>query len=228
MIGRPLALVLFDCDGTLVDSGFAIQDCMEKAFEAFSYEPPSFEQTKSIIGLSLDTAIAHLLHRQIDDEVGQMVVAYKAAFSTLRQDIAFEEPLYDGIKKALAAFERQDDILLGMVTGKSRRGADLVCKTHGLDCFITTKTADDCPSKPDPTMVLSCCDETGVDATNTYVVGDSIYDMQMAKLAGATAIGVSWGYHTAQALQQAGADMIAKKPEDLPILIEAHIHARNS
>ena len=77
---------------------------------------------------------------------------------------------------------------------------------HGLlDCFQIVKTADDAPSKPDPTMVVDAMREAGVDAADTVVVGDTSYDMAMAAAAGAAGVGVTWGYHSREALRQAGA-----------------------
>lgn len=225
MTDTPLRLALFDCDGTLVDSAFAIQDAMIKVFQKFSYDEPSLDATKAVIGLSLDQAIAHLLKRPVDDEVLAMVTAYKQNFAEIRRDIWSSEPLFPGISDVLTELEKNDNILLGVVTGKTRLGIDRICEAYKLHCFLTIKTADDCPSKPNPAMVLESCRQTGVLPENTYVIGDSIYDMQMAKLAHANAIGVSWGYHTPEALREAGAGFIAREPEDLLKLLNADDHA---
>ena len=92
----------------------------------------------------------------------------------------------------------------------------MVFDTHDLrSYFHVSRTADDCPSKPHPAMVSECCDQMGISPRNTVVIGDAIYDMQMAKAAGATAIGVSWGYAPVDALMEAGADAIAHHPGDL-------------
>ena len=96
--------------------------------------------------------------------------------------------------------------MLGIATGKSQRGVRNVLARHGLlRHFITIKTADDAPSKPDPGMVLAAMQEAGVEARDTVVVGDTVYDIAMARAAGAAAIGVTWGYHPGAALGQAGA-----------------------
>lgn len=220
-----LRLVLFDCDGTLVDSALVIQRAMDDVFVEFSYKPPEFDDIRNIIGLSLDQAIAHLLQREVDDEIYAMVAAFKRHFSTKVHDILCDEPIFPGILDVLSVLENTDNILLGIATGKSRRGIDKICDAYKLNCFIAIKTADDCPSKPDPTMVLESCHETGVPVSQTYIVGDSIYDMQMGKLAGAIAVGVSWGYHTPEALKQAGADFIIDKPQDLLHLLEVEARA---
>ena len=112
-------------------------------------------------------------------------------------------------QSVLHRLEREERLILGAVTGKSRRGLDLIRGTHGFEkTFFVSRTADDCPSKPHPAMVTECCGDAGVDAARTVVIGDAIYDMQMAKAAGAQAIGVSWGYGEARALAAAGADAV--------------------
>lgn len=225
MSKTPLRLALFDCDGTLVDSAFAIQRAMIMVFQQFSYNEPSLDETKSVIGLSLDLAIAHLLKRPVDDEIWAMVAAYKENYRKIRSDVFSAEPLFPGVLDMLTTLEKDDTTLLGVVTGKSRMGIDRICEAYKLHCFITIKTADDCPSKPNPAMVIESCKQTGVFPESTYVIGDSIYDMQMAKLAKAKAVGVSWGYHMPDALRAAGADFIAREPKDLLSILKADDHA---
>ncbi|WP_295896466.1 HAD-IA family hydrolase [uncultured Bartonella sp.] len=225
MSKTPLRLALFDCDGTLVDSAFAIQRAMIMVFQQFSYSEPSLDETKSVIGLSLDLAIAHLLKRPVDDEILAMVAAYKENYRKIRSDVFSAEPLFPGVLDMLTTLEKDDTTLLGVVTGKSRMGIDRICEAYKLHCFITIKTADDCPSKPNPAMVIESCKQTGVFPESTYVIGDSIYDMQMAKLAKAKAVGVSWGYHMPDALRAAGADFIAREPKDLLSILKADDHA---
>ena len=106
--------------------------------------------------------------------------------------------------------------MLGIATGKSQRGVRLVLGHHGLlDHFITIKTADDAPSKPDPAMVVHAMREAGVEAADTVVVGDTVYDIAMARAAGAQAIGVAWGYHRAAALTESGAFAVIDDFADL-------------
>ena len=212
-----MKLVLFDCDGTLVDSARLIHEVMARTFVAFGHKRPDVTATKSIIGLSLDIAIARMLGKQhVDDEAVAMTAHYKSIYAEVRDEADMGTPLFAGIKPLIEDLAKRDGLLIGAVTGKSRRGLTQILEAHDFaPYFIVSRTADDCPSKPHPAMVTECCDETGVDARSTVVIGDAIYDMQMAKAAGATAIGVSWGYASVEDLLAAGADAIAHHPNDL-------------
>jgi phosphoglycolate phosphatase len=216
-----MKLVLFDCDGTLVDSAELIHETMLRTFRHFGKAEPTLAQTKSIIGLTLDIAIARIDGKpHADEEAVQMMAYYKSLFSVVRQDLDFREPLFEGIQDLIETIGPRDDLLIGAITGKSRRGLDMIMNTHGYaDHFVVSRTADDCPSKPHPAMVTECCDATGVSPEDTLVIGDAIYDMQMAKAAGATAIGVSWGYASVDELKKAGADHIVHHPSELLPLI---------
>lgn len=212
-----MKLVLFDCDGTLVDSVALIHETMRRTFLHFAKPEPKVEDTKAIIGLTLDIAIARMLGKaHAGDEEAAMMAYYKSLFSVVRQDLDFREPLFSGIRELIDTIGPRDDLVVGAVTGKSRRGLNMIMETHDFGkYFVVSRTADDCPSKPHPAMVTECCDETGLIPAVTLVIGDAIYDMQMAKAAGAKAIGVSWGYASVDDLWNAGADAIVDRPEEL-------------
>jgi phosphoglycolate phosphatase len=219
-----MKLALFDCDGTLVDSAGLIHEVMARTFEDFGLERISLDATKSIIGLTLDIAIARLMHQpHVDDRALAMTAHYKKLYGSVRTEMNFREPLFDGIAPLIATLMARDGLLLGAVTGKSRRGLNQICASHGYEkTFFVSRTADDCPSKPHPAMVTECCAEAGIDARDTVVIGDAIYDMQMAKSAGASAIGVAWGYASVPELIEAGADFIARTPHDILDWMETH------
>ncbi len=148
-----------------------------------------------------------------------MAEHYRDAFHAMRASGESMEPLYPGAAQAVTELASRNDVVLGIATGKSQRGVRMVLKHYGLlDHFITIKTADDAPSKPDPGMVLHAMREAGVDAANTVVVGDTEYDVRMARAAGASAVGVTWGYHRAERLSEAGAHAVI---EAFPALMPA-------
>ncbi|WP_420961724.1 HAD-IA family hydrolase [Brucella sp. IR073] len=216
-----MRLVLFDCDGTLVDSAGVIHRCMARTFAEAGLAALDEADTRSIIGLSLDNAIARLLNCEIDASVQALSARYKDHFIALRDEPEFAEPVFPGIPDLIARLAGRDDIVIGMVTGKSRRGVRRVLEAQGFaDHFLVVRTADDCPSKPHPAMVLEASSEAGFDPRDALVVGDAIYDMQMARAAGALAVGVSWGYHTPKALRESGADHVLAVPADLLALLE--------
>ncbi|MBC7283979.1 HAD-IA family hydrolase, partial [Hoeflea sp.] len=207
---------------TIVDSAAIVHACMERTFDDFGVPRPALDHTKSIIGLTLDIAIAQMLGRPLDREVTAMTARYKENFMLYRQAGGAHEPTYDGLMELIAGLAARDDVILGIVTGKSRRGLDAILTHHGLtSAFFTTRTADDCPSKPHPAMVLECCAEAGIDPAQTFVIGDAVYDMQMAVSAGACPIGVSWGYGPVDALKAAGAGHVVTEAHEIAALIAA-------
>jgi phosphoglycolate phosphatase len=210
-----IRLAIFDCDGTLVDSQSTICRAMEESFAAADLPPPSRERTRAIVGLSLVEAMQallpdahHALHRTLAQD-------YKAAFQHLRARGMVEEPLYDGVPELLDTLEKAG-WLLGVATGKSDRGLGLCLDCHGLSRrFVTLQTADRHPSKPHPSMIEAALADAGADATSAVMIGDTTYDMAMAKAAGVTAIGVAWGYHPPEELIAAGADFVAAHPREV-------------
>jgi phosphoglycolate phosphatase len=213
-------LVIFDLDGTLIDSQEFIFEAQKRAFSAHRIEPPTREAALSIVGLSLHEAFSVLAGAQ--GPVESLANAYREAWSAMRADPDFEEPLYPGAREAIAALAARDDITLGIATGKARRGvAHLLARTGWGDCFATVQTADDHPSKPAPNMILSALAETGAAAASTYMVGDTSYDMAMGTAAGVHPIGVAWGYHSGAELREAGAERIVANFAELLHLIES-------
>lgn len=213
---KSLKLVIFDCDGTLVDSQHMIVAAMHHAYGAHGLAVPPRERLLSIVGLSLPQAFETLGEGDSRFPIDGLVEAYKSAFHMLRRSPDHLEPLYPGAADAIASLGARDDVVLGIATGKSQRGVRLVLGHHGLiDRFITIKTADDAPSKPDPGMVLAAMEEACVRPADTVVVGDTVFDIAMARAAGAAAIGVAWGYHPGAALGEAGAFAVIDRFESL-------------
>ena len=216
-----MRLVLFDCDGTLADTFGLIVETMKRCFSDAGLPEPEDAAVRGIIGLSLDLAIHRLAPTVPDVELPRLVQGYKDAFHRVRAEGTHSEALFPGIEPMLRRLAAVDDLLIGMVTGKSQRGVRMIVETHGLEgVFLAVRTADDCPSKPHPAMVLECCAELGVEPADTLVIGDAIYDMQMAKAAGAEALGVDWGAGSPNELILAGARAVAATAEGLEAWIE--------
>jgi phosphoglycolate phosphatase len=208
-------LALFDCDGTLVDSQHNIRRALENCFAGFGVEPPPAEQTRRVVGLSLVEAMAALLPDQTPQVHGELAERYKAAFQQMRHREEVEEPLYEGIAELLDALET-DGWLLGVATGKSDRGLGLCLACHGWDKrFVTLQTADRHPSKPHPSMVETAMAEAGAGPETTMMIGDTSFDIAMARAAGVSAIGVAWGYHEPAELWSAGAHHVAERPGEV-------------
>lgn len=205
-------LVIFDCDGTLVDSQHMICAAMQQAFLDHRIDCPPRDKLLSIVGLSLVEAFERLGERAPGFPVETLVERYKAAFFAMRAAQTEMEPLFPGVREGIEALAARPDMLLGIATGKSQRGVRMVLGHHGLlDRFHTIKTADDAPSKPHPGMVLEAMREAGCLPGDTVVIGDTSYDIEMARAAGASAIGVAWGYHPVADLHMAGAHQVIEE-----------------
>jgi len=214
-------LAIFDCDGTLVDSQHNICLAMELCFAEAGLEPPSRERTRSVVGLSLVEAMRAILPDAGPEDHVALADAYKSTFQGMRVRGLADEPLYDGIADLIEGLEATG-WLLGVATGKSDRGLALCLDHHGLAArFITLQTADRHPSKPHPSMVEQAMAETGAAVGSTLMIGDTSYDMAMARAAGITAIGVTWGYHGPDTLREAGAHHLADHPLEILELMKA-------
>jgi phosphoglycolate phosphatase len=206
-----IRLVVFDCDGTLVDSQHLIVQAMSEAFRARGLEPPEAGLVRAVVGLSLVEAIGGLLPTATPAECLELAAGYRAAWRSLREVDGVTEPLYPGARETLAELDSRGH-LLGVATGKARRGLDLVLAHHGLrGLFVTLQTADRHPSKPHPAMLEEAMRETGSEPHETLMVGDTSFDVEMAHAAGVRAIGVAWGYHPGEALAHAGAEFVLQE-----------------
>ena len=222
----PLKLAVLDCDGTIVDSKSAIVTSMTAAFVNVDLAPPKPEEIVRIVGLNLADAMDVLLQGQKPEKVPTLVDAYREVATQHRAGGQWENPLYPDAKEVIQALNASG-WLLGVATGKSKRGLDAVFDTHEIGHhFVTVQTSDIGPGKPAPDMLYRALRETGVEARNTVMIGDTTFDMEMAVNAGVSAIGVSWGYHTDRDLLAAGARAIVHGFQDLPGVLESTIGAR--
>jgi phosphoglycolate phosphatase len=214
MTGR--SLVVFDVDGTLVDSQHHILDAMSFAFGRAGLPLPARETALAVVGLSLPQAIGALVPHLPAAEVEALVGHYRASFGDQRRSGGGAPPLYPGARAALERVAARPGALIGVATGKARRGLDHVLAAHGLAHMVATaQTADDHPSKPHPSMLVSALAETGVEAGRAVMVGDTEFDVAMGRAAGMATVGVAWGYHSTARLEAAGADAIIESFEAL-------------
>jgi len=215
-LDTPNYLIVFDCDGTLVDSQHAIVEAMSIAFRNHNIAAPTALATRRTVGLPLGEAVSHLLPAGEEVKLDDVVAHYKEAAYTLRQRPEHEEPLYPGVFEVLESLLAKG-FQLGVATGKSRRGLLATLERHALsDHFITLKTADDGPGKPNPDILQDAMAETGAVPESTIMIGDTTFDILMAVRARAHAIGVAWGYHAPEELTASGAAHVAQSFTDLP------------
>jgi phosphoglycolate phosphatase len=203
-------LILFDCDGTLTDSHGTIVESMQMAFASCGLGKPSDVAVCKVIGLSLQAAVEALSSDTSCNE--RIIEAYRQHYSTAEASLS----LYPGVIETLEELRRRG-YWMGVVTGKSKPGLIRVLKQFDLaEYFLVLRTADCCLSKPHPAMALECMEELGVSPERTTLVGDAIFDMQMAASANLRALGVSFGVESAEVLYAEGAVDVM---DDFPALL---------
>jgi len=213
-------LIIFDVDGTLVDSRAFIAETQRRTFSAHGMTPPAEAHGLSLIGLSTREELARLAGPGAP--VDAMVDTYRRMMPVLRNDPQYREVLFPGIKALLARLAARRDMALGLATGHRMASVGALVSIfgwHGL--FRTVQTPDNAPSKPDPGMIVNAMAVAGAAPSDTVMIGDSTFDMVMAKAAGVTAVGVSWGYNPPVKLYAAGADRVVDSVEALRFMLDA-------
>ena len=205
---NKLSLIIFDCDGTIVDSQSTIIQIVKQTFKTHNCKLPSHEKIRDGIGLELSNALEKLLPSDHNVDLNLLCKTYRELSQVNRLNNNFQDPLYPNAKKVIINLANTN-FLLGIATGKSRSGLDFVLRNENIDdLFITKQTSDSAAGKPNPEMIYNSIRDTGVDVSNVFMIGDTTYDMEMAENAQVTGIGVSWGYHKKDALKNAGAKYI--------------------
>ncbi|MBX2849041.1 MAG: HAD-IA family hydrolase [Acidiferrobacterales bacterium] len=190
-------LLIFDWDGTLMDSAQKIANCIKAAARDLSLEEPSDSEAKNIIGLGLDQAMRILFPKLEQRQLSDLVEAYKYHF-VIGDETA--QGLFEGVAEGLHQLH-ESGVFLAVATGKSRQGLDRVFgETELKRYFVATRCADETRSKPHPQMLLELLEYTAIDSKNSIMIGDTTYDMDMAKNANMHGLGVSYGVHAGQDL----------------------------
>jgi phosphoglycolate phosphatase len=214
-------LAIFDVDGTLVDSGAMIAASLTTAFRTEGLPVPDRTHMMSIVGLSLVDAMRALVPEADHAVHERLGAAYKQVFWEHRAAGNHTEELFAGAHDLLAKLRARDDVLLGIATGKSRRGVAHLMEKHGYEgWFATVQTSDKHPSKPHPSMIVTALSETGLAPAAAVMIGDTSYDIVMARAAGVKAAGVAWGNHPADQLRRAGAHTISNDFKELELYLE--------
>ncbi len=210
-------LLVFDWDGTLMDSEARIVDCVRAAVVDMGLEVPADERIRNIIGLGLSEAM-NTLFPGADQALNQGIVErYRHHFL-----VENETPsrLFEGARETLTYLETEG-YLLAVATGKSRRGLNESLEETALgDMFQATRCADETFSKPHPEMLLQVMDELGVLPDDTLMIGDTEYDMEMAANAGTRKLGVSYGVHSAERLARHRPLGVADSVRQIPGLVK--------
>jgi phosphoglycolate phosphatase len=212
----PLRLIVFDLDGTLVDSRAAIVAAMQQCFQAAGRAAPPVAAIGAVVGLKLETAMAALLPPESSaEEVFYMSESYREIFMLHRSEGGVQEQLFPGVRALLRRFDRPD-LFLGIATGKGRAAMRQSLDRHRIGGHFTALAcADDGPSKPHPAVLLHAIDSVGVEPAEAVFIGDTSFDMETARNAGTRALGVAWGHHSSRDLRAAGAGLVLESPAHL-------------
>lgn len=193
---KQFDLIVFDWDGTLVDSTHAIVESVLSAAEDAELPLPTEAAARGIIGLELHAAIATLFDDISEEQVRFVAERYRYHF--LVRDHAI--PMFEGVAEAIEELTNEG-FMLSVATGKTRRGLDRAMTTTELHPhFLTSRCADECFSKPHPQMLHEIMDELGTTPERTLMIGDTSYDLQMARNAGVSSLAVSYGAQPLESL----------------------------
>lgn len=215
MARGSLRFAAFDLDGTLLDSAQSIVEGVFACWEACGFPAPDAEAVRRIIGLPWEESIVALIPGAGPREFEQIRSYYDDVRVGRRVRPERREVLFEGAREVLRALEAEDYVL-GVVTSRSGHRLAELLEEHGISGhFVTVKTADMGPGKPNPYLLLQAMAEIGADREATVMIGDTTFDIEMAVAAGTGALGVSWGVHEVDELREAGAHRIVHSFADV-------------
>lgn len=211
-------LVIFDWDGTLIDSSDLIVESVQAAIEATGLPERSPESIRRIIGLGMGEAMAALYPDEAGEAQDRLAQYYRERFT--RTTATRPAPLFAGVDGLLQRLESAG-YLLAIATGKSRSGLLRDLRASGLeDRFVASRTVDESGSKPSPAMVEALLAEFAMAPEKALMVGDTVFDLQMARLAGMPAVGVTWGNHGRDQLQEAAPHQLVDSVDELAAYLD--------
>jgi len=223
-MSRQRCVIIFDWDGTLMDSQAHITECMHAAVSECQFTPLSDTQIAAIIGLGLERAFATLYPNASEADVIALSEAYRRHFF-LNEELP--SPLFDGAANLIDALHQQGH-WLAIATGKSRRGLNKALGQSGLEAYFhITRTADETASKPDPLMLHEILTDLDSRRESAVMIGDSRFDIEMAGHARMYSLGVDWGTQNATALRQAGAAEVATNWQELSDYLQHFIERQS-
>lgn len=188
---RRFDLIVFDWDGTIVDSAAKIANCIRSAAADLELAVPTVEQARHVIGLGLLDALAHAVPSLQSHRAEEFSARYRHHYLACEPEIVLFEGMQALLDELTAA-----EVPLAVATGKTRRGLARAFDSTGLGArFAASRCADESQSKPHPAMLLDLAKQLGVKPTRMLMIGDTTHDLQMASAAGAAAVGVTYGAH---------------------------------
>jgi phosphoglycolate phosphatase len=209
-----MRLVIFDLDGTLIDSVQHFVETVTDSFTAIGQPVPDETTIRSVSGITAWDAMALLAPGSTPDRVTAILDSYRKHYRA-RAGVQ-REPLFAGALDLLDRLQADNGTILAVATGKGYQSAITLLERHGIiGRFESIQTPDHNRGKPDPQMIETAMARVGADRRQTVMIGDTIHDMRMARAAGVGGIGVSWGYHPTADLQREGASVLVDRFDDL-------------
>jgi phosphoglycolate phosphatase len=219
--------VVFDLDGTLIDSEALIVETVKEAFRAVDEPVPEDQAVRNISGITARDAVAILAPQADSARIEVLLESYVTHYRA--RTAASREPMFTGALQALDRLQTAPETILAVATGKGYQAAVTLLEHHNIiGRFNSIETPTHNRGKPDPQMLEAAMEKAGVSPAQTVMIGDTVYDMRMAKAGGAKAIAVAWGYHAVDDLRSAGADVVIRDFTELDAAVDDLVGAAHA